>query len=139
MNPYSTLIKLLKSAPTFDYQDRVIDTAIRIAQNENNDIRINNEVLELIASLQQENLTLKQTNFRLNTQIQQLSGNLASAEGNQTPSNLEIYDSSITPGGIVVQTDSVVQPVTLRNENYIDAPVATLSPHGYQLNSPKNT
>jgi hypothetical protein len=144
MNVYKTLINLLNSAPTFNFEDKVVKTAVRIAQN-GGDTRINGEVLELIAALHQENAALhrenalyKQNNLKLNVQIQQLTGNMANMEGNQIPDDLNINESTITPGGIVVTPKEVNKPVTLRNENYQPSSVVTVGPMGIQQNSPTN-
>jgi hypothetical protein len=137
MNVYKTLINLLNSAPTFNFEDKVVKTAVRIAQD-GGDTRINGEVLELIAALQQENALLKQNNLKLNVQIQQLTGNMANMEGNQIPDDLNINESTITPGGIVVTPKEVNKPVTLRNENYQPSSVVTVGPMGIQQNSPTN-
>lgn len=137
MNVYKTLINLLNTAPTFNFEDKVVKTAVRIAQD-GGDTRINGEVLELIAALQQENVLLKQNNLKLNVQIQQLTGNMANMEGNQIPDDLNINESTITPGGIVVTPKEVNKPVTLRNENYQPSSVVTVGPMGIQQNSPTN-
>jgi len=137
MNVYKTLINLLNTAPTFNFEDKVVKTAVRIAQD-GGDTRINGEVLELIAALQQENALLKQNNLKLNVQIQQLTGNMANMEGNQIPDDLNINESTITPGGIVVTPKEVNKPVTLRNENYQPSSVVTVGPMGIQQNSPTN-
>lgn len=138
MNIYKALSILLKDSADYNFEDKVAKAAVKIAQNQIGDVRIDPQIMETINALRQENVLLKQQYTKLFTENQQLKGNLLNAEGNQVPSGVEIFDSSITPGGQVVQVDNATQPVTVRNQNYTPSPSMLINENGTQINSPKN-
>ena len=51
MNIYRKLSTLLKDASTFEFEDKVVQTVNRIAQNQG-DVRVNSEIMGMISSLQ---------------------------------------------------------------------------------------
>lgn len=139
MNIYEVLNNLLNDATTYDFQDKVISAAIRVAKLDQNETRINNQVLERIIALQNENTLLKQISTKLLTENQNLKANVMGLEGNQVPENLQISQSNVTPGGMVVETEEVNQPLTVRNEGFQTTPAVSVTQLGVQHNSPINT
>jgi len=59
MNIYRKLSTLLKDATTLEFEDKVVQAVKRIAQNQD-DVRVNSEIMGMISALQQELILWKQ-------------------------------------------------------------------------------
>ena len=79
MNIYRKLSLLLKDASTFEFEDKVVQTANRIAQIQG-DVRVNSEITGMLAALQQENALLKQQYTKLYLENQQLKQQIQQQE-----------------------------------------------------------
>ena len=132
MNIYRKLSTLLKDASTFEFEDKVVQTVNRIAQNQG-DVRVNSEIMGMISSLQQENTLLKQQYTKLFLEHQQLKGT-----SETVPSGVQVSESPNMAGGLNVQVDSTSQPVLVKNVNFQESGKATLNEFGYTQNSNTN-
>ena len=135
MNIYRKLSTLLKDASTFEFEDKVVQTVNRIAQNQG-DVRVNSEIMEMYSSLQQENTLLKQQYTKLFLENQQLKGTMPDSE--TVPSGVQVSESPNMAGGLNVQVDSTTQPVLVKNLNNQESGKATLNEFGYTQNSNTN-
>ena len=135
MNIYRKLSTLLKDASTFEFEDKVVQTVNRIAQNQG-DVRVNSEIMGMISSLQQENTLLKQQYTKLFLENQQLKGTMLDSA--TVPSGVQGSESPNMAGGLNVQVDSTSQPVLVKNVNFQESGKATLNEFGYTQNSNTN-
>ena len=135
MNIYRKLSALLKDASTFEFEDKVVQTVNRIAQNQG-DVRVNSEIMEMYSSLQQENTLLKQQYTKLFLENQQLKGTMLDSA--TVPSGVQVSESPNMAGGLNVQVDSTSQPVLVKNVNFQESGKATLNEFGYTQNSNTN-
>jgi hypothetical protein len=135
MNIYRKLSTLLKDASTFEFEDKVVQTVNRIAQNQG-DVRVNSEIMGMISSLQQENTLLKQQYTKLFLENQQLKGTMLDSA--TVPSGVQVSESPNMAGGLNVQVDSTSQPVLVKNVNFQESGKATLNEFGYTQNSNTN-
>jgi hypothetical protein len=135
MNIYRKLSTLLKDASTFEFEDKVVQTVNRIAQNQG-DVRVNSEIMGMISSLQQENTLLKQQYTKLFLENQQLKGTMLDSA--TVPSGVQVSESPNMAGGLNVEVDSTSQPVLVKNVNFQESGKATLNEFGYTQNSNTN-
>lgn len=135
MNIYRKLSTLLKDASTFEFEDKVVQTVNRIAQNQG-DVRVNSEIMGMISSLQQENTLLKQQYTKLFLENQQLKGTMLDSA--TVPSGVQVSESPNMAGGLNVQVESTSQPVLVKNVNFQESGKATLNEFGYTQNSNTN-
>ena len=141
MNIYRKLSTLLKDASTFEFEDKVVQTVNRIAQNQG-DVRVNSEIMGMISSLQQENTLLKQQYTKLFLEHQQLKGTSetvpSGVQVSKSPNGVQVSESPNMAGGLNVQVDSTSQPVLVKNVNFQESGKATLNEFGYTQNSNTN-
>ena len=135
MNIYRKLSTLLKDATTLEFEDKVVQTVKRIAQNQG-DVRVNSEIMGMISALQQENTALKQQYAKLFLENQQLKG--TTLDSPPVPSGVQVIESPNMAGGLNVQVDSTSQPVLVKNLNNQESGKATLNEFGYTQNSNTN-
>jgi hypothetical protein len=135
MNIYRKLSTLLKDASTFEFEDKVVQTVNRIAQNQD-DVRVNSEIMGMISALQQENTLLKQQYTKLFLENQQLKGTMLDTAS--VPSGVQVSESPNMAGGLNVQVDNTTQPVLVKNLNNQESGKATLNEFGYTQNSNTN-
>ncbi len=135
MNIYRKLSTLLKDASTLEFEDKVVQTVNRIAQNQD-DVRVNSEIMGMISALQQENTLLKQQYTKLFLENQQLKGTMLDTAS--VPSGVQVSESPNMAGGLNVQVDSTSQPVLVKNLNNQESGKATLNEFGYTQNSNTN-
>ena len=135
MNIYRKLSTLLKDASTLEFEDKVVQTINRIAQNQD-DVRVNSEIMGMISALQQENTLLKQQYTKLFLENQQLKGTMLDTAS--VPNGVQVSESPNMAGGLNVQVDSTSQPVLVKNLNNQESGKATLNEFGYTQNSNTN-
>ena len=135
MNIYRKLSTLLKDASTLEFEDKVVQTVNRIAQNQD-DVRVNSEIMGMISALQQENTLLKQQYTKLFLENQQLKGTMLDTAS--VPNGVQVSESPNMAGGLNVQVDSTSQPVLVKNLNNQESGKATLNEFGYTQNSNTN-
>lgn len=135
MNIYRKLSTLLKDATTLEFEDKVVQTVKRIAQNQG-DVRVNSEIMGMISALQQENTALKQQYTKLFLENQQLKGTMLDSA--TVPSGVQVSESPNMAGGLNVQVDSTSQPVLVKNVNFQESGKSTLNEFGYTQNSNTN-
>jgi len=131
MNIYRKLSLLLKDASTFEFEDKVVQTASRIAQIQG-DVRVNSEITGMLAALQQENALLKQQYTKLYLENQQLKG--AVLESPSMPSGIKVTDSPNEAGKLNVQVGPS-QAVMLNTQQ---STKGTMNDIGFTLNSQEN-
>jgi len=127
MSAYIILKELLLSAPSLQFEDEVIDTAIRIAQVKKSE-KVKNQVInfinkqrQLINNLLAENQTLK--------------NNIISLEGSTVPAGIKLEQSGNLAGVTNVETQ---KPVNVKKQNLQPFNNATISPSGVTLEAPGN-
>ena len=135
MNIYRKLSTLLKDASTLEFEDKVVQTINRIAQNQD-DVRVNSEIMGMISALQQENTLLKQQYTKLFLENQQLKGTMLDTAS--VPNGVQVSESPNMAGGLNVQVDSTSQPVLVKNLNNQESGKTTLNEFGYTQNSNTN-
>ena len=135
MNIYRKLSTLLKDATTLEFEDKVVQAVKRIAQNQD-DVRVNSEIMGMISALQQENTLLKQQYTKLFLENQQLKGTMLDTAS--VPNGVQVSESPNMAGGLNVQVDSTSQPVLVKNLNNQESGKATLNEFGYTQNSNTN-
>lgn len=140
MSHYKIVRNLLRySENNNDYilSDKLTNIAIRLAQTNSPTI-----TLDEFNSLPPNIQTFITTQNKMITELQNNNSQLIEANSllqqNQIPNNLNIYPSTITPGGEVVEVNSPVQPVSVRNQNYIDPNTINFTNRGPEFNSPVN-
>lgn len=131
MNIYRKLSLLLKDASTFEFQDKIVQTINRIAQNQG-DVRVNSEITGMISALQQENALLKQQYTKLYLENQQLKG--AVLETPTMPNGIKVTESPNEAGKLNVQV-APSQAVLLNTQKSTNS---TLNDVGFTLNPQDN-
>ena len=135
MNIYRKLSTLLKDATTLEFEDKVVQAVKRIAQNQD-DVRVNSEIMGMISALQQELILWKQQYNKLLLENQQLKGTMPDSE--TVPSGVKVIESPNMAGGLNVQVDNTSQPVLVNNLHNQQSDKATLNEFGYTQNSNTN-